>query len=58
MFVCLYIYSACRSYKSAKLIIECIGITASSPTDRKILSEFAQSLENCVKKCEETKSNY
>ena len=49
---------ACEKYMSAKLLVECVLLTASDPTDRRLLQRYAQMFADQITLCEQSKSAF
>mmetsp|Transcript_12369 Transcript_12369/g.18759 ORF Transcript_12369/g.18759 Transcript_12369/m.18759 type:complete len:905 (+) Transcript_12369:100-2814(+) len=47
--------TACERYNTAQLLIECVLMTASDPSDRRVLQGFAQMFSDQYSQCEKSK---
>jgi hypothetical protein len=47
---------ASERYQAAKLLIDCVLMTASESSDRKVLQQFIQLFSDQISLCEESKS--
>mmetsp|Transcript_2785 Transcript_2785/g.4199 ORF Transcript_2785/g.4199 Transcript_2785/m.4199 type:complete len:95 (-) Transcript_2785:241-525(-) len=53
--VVIFILRACERYSKARLLIECVLMTASDPSDRRVLQGFAQMFSDQYNQCEKSK---
>ena len=54
--MCVHTRRACEKYVSARLLIECVLLTASDPADRRLLQGFAQMFADQFTRCEQSKN--
>jgi hypothetical protein len=50
------LFRACEKYAAAKLLVECVMMTASEPSDKRVLQGFAQMFADQYSQCEKSRA--
>jgi hypothetical protein len=51
-----WLFRACEKYAAAKLLVECVMMTASEPSDKRVLQGFAQMFADQYSQCEKSRA--